>query len=72
MFFFSRPEPVPYLISSSQGNHGSSWDLSYLLSLQEAMIILMGMKMSHRLHMVSLFRDGLIELVAILSGRISG
>jgi hypothetical protein len=48
---------------------GSSWDLSCLLSLQEVVIMLMGMNMSHRLHMVSLFRDGLIELVAILSGK---
>jgi hypothetical protein len=55
-----------------KGIMGSSWDLSYLLSLQEAVIMLTGMKMSHRLHMVALFRDGLIELVAILSGRISG
>jgi hypothetical protein len=39
----------------------SSWDLSYLLSLQEAMIMLMRMKMSLRLHIVSPFRDGLIR-----------
>jgi hypothetical protein len=47
----------------------SSWDLSYLLSLQEAMIMFMRMKMSHRLHIVALFRDGLIRLVVTLSGR---
>jgi hypothetical protein len=33
--------------------------------------MLMGIKMSHSLHMVALFRDGLIKLVAILSGGIS-
>ena len=46
---------------------GSSWDLSCLLSLQEAMIMLIGMAMSYCLHMGSLFGDGLIELVDILS-----
>jgi hypothetical protein len=51
---------------------GSSWDLSCFLSIQEATIMLMGMKMSHRLHMVSLFRDGLIKLMAILSRKIYG
>jgi hypothetical protein len=50
---------------------GSSWDLSCLLNIQEAMIMLMGMKIIHHIHMVALFIDGLIELVAILSGMIS-
>jgi hypothetical protein len=49
----------------------SYWDLSYLLNLQEAMVSLMKMKMSHCLYIASLFIDGLIELVAILSGMIS-
>jgi hypothetical protein len=46
------------------------WDLSCLLDLQEATIIFTRMKMSLRLQIVSPFKDGLIELVAITSGRI--
>jgi hypothetical protein len=54
-----------------KGIMGSSWDLSYLLSLQEVVVTLIRKKMSHHLYMVSLFRDGLIGLVTILSGMIS-
>jgi hypothetical protein len=53
-----------------KGIMGSSRDLSYLLSLQEAVVMLTRKKMSRHLYMVALFRDGLIGLVAILSGRI--
>jgi hypothetical protein len=48
----------------------SSWDLSYLLDLQEASIMFRRMKMSLHLHIVAHFRDGLINLVDITSSNI--
>jgi hypothetical protein len=47
----------------------SYWDLSYIIDLQEEKIMLMRMKMSHNIHIVSLFRYGLIRIVVMPSGR---
>jgi len=64
---FSRPELIPHLISSSQGNIGIF--LGSLMSSHSS-----GRNDhpygSSRIHMVSLFRDGSIKLVAIFSGKI--
>jgi hypothetical protein len=63
---FSRHEPVTYLIFLLREIMRYSWDISCPLSIQEAAIMLMEMKMNHRLHMVALFKDGLIRLVVTL------
>jgi hypothetical protein len=51
--------------------HYSS-DLSFHLSPRQAVILYAQMKMSLHLHIVSPFRDGLITLVATLSGWMIG
>jgi hypothetical protein len=48
----------------------SSSSISYPLSLQQALDLCVLMNMNHHPYMIVLFRDGLIELVAITSGRI--
>jgi hypothetical protein len=46
----------------------SYWDLAFLLGLREATIMSMRMKMSHHLHIVAIFKDGLIRLMVTPSG----
>jgi hypothetical protein len=70
--FFSRPEAVPCLLSFSPEAILFSFNLSSPLSLQQAVDIYAQINISQLIHMVSLFIDGLIVLVAILSGRIPG
>jgi len=49
----------------------SSFDLSYPLSIQQALDLCAQIKMNHRLYMEVLFGDGLAMLVAILLGKIT-
>jgi hypothetical protein len=50
---------------------GSFWDISYILSLHEVVVMLMRKKMSHHVCTIVLFKYESMEPVVVLSSRIS-